>query len=387
MKRWIAVLLAALLLLCAGCTPKMAETPPPMPTVAIPDDPVVKTDWSKLAPYEPDEGVYTRRYAGFTDTLLPASDYGPLVPYLGGKIGGLNGDGNRYGLVTLKGEIVTDPVFANVWQGGYSFGYHDNAPLPYYMLSMGAVSATMGEWPDVNVWAMCATDGSWVTEFKYAMDGELVTWGRDISSNCTEDGLFVVDGTVLVYVDGATGTERLRIEDISEDNLWEAMWTSFWREDTAYFSYDYSNGYIAINAATGERTELSREKAEAIRDAGRQELNPDRFNWGDVLFTQEENGLTVTTADGTVLEVDQHSSWYRLRGYNAATHKKYAALPSGGNVNFYDETGSHFATLPASWDPTPIGDLFYVVTGTYSGLRTLNGDWTFRYPLPTGEWD
>lgn len=387
MKKLLAAGISVCLLLCGGCTPKPVETQPPAPAVSVPNDPAVKTDWSQLTPYEGEKPIYTRRYEDFTDTLIPASDYGPLVPFLGDKLGGLNA-GGRSGLVTLEGEIVVDPVFATVWQGGHSFGYHNNPALPYYMLTRGSTSASRDDWGEAALWAMCAIDGSWCTPFKYQMDGELTTWGRDINSNCTEDGLFVLDGGALVYLDGATGDERLRVEDILSDNLWDALFSAFWKDGKAYYQAEgFGGDYIAVDAATGTRTELTWKEGEVLRLAGRDSVNPERLAWGGITFTEDGSGLRAIGPDGTVLPMDSTSDWYEYRGCNAATGEKYAALPNGEMLDFYNEQGDHFATLPMDWNPRPAGGLFYTVTNIYSGLRTADGEWVFRYPLSIGEWD
>lgn len=380
MKKTVFLLLVALLLLCGGCTPKTVETPPPTPSNIIPDDPAVKTDWSQLTPYERLEPIYTRRYAEFTDTLIPADDYGPLIPFLGDKLGGLNGEGCRYGLVTLQGEIVVDPVFSLVWQGGHVGNGWDQPVTPYFLVSKEQSTSAIDEWSEATRWALMAGDGSWITDFKYDIDGEVMNFG---SGNA--DGLFVGHGSAMVYLDGATGEERLRIDDMPQENFWYAMLTAVWRDGMV--TYADGDGFIAVNVATGERTNISTEEGQALRWGDAEgEIDLDDFVWCNVRFRRGETGVSVSRADGTVL-AENLLDVYDLQGYNKTTGEKYARLPNGQELDFYDEDGALFATVPAVGNPTPVGDLFYVVTNTYSGLCTPAGDWIFRYPLPAGEWD
>lgn len=384
MKKISIALLTALVLV--GCAPE---------TRSVPNDPAVQTDWSALTSYKSEERIYTRRYAEYTGTLLPAADYGPLVPYLGDRLGGHDYGGSRYGLMTMKGELVTDPVFAHIWRGGLSWGYHDNTILPYLMLSRGAISHSEEEWPEESRWAMAAPDGSWVTEFKYTMDGELVTWGREASLSCTEEGLFVLDGDALVYLDGADGKERFRLEGLPRDELWSILYTAMWHEGTVYFSYAEGPSQ-AVDAQTGMWKPITQEKYEAIRQIYQnQEFNPDDFLWGELRFRQTEGDLTIFTADGSALVKgdDLLRYGYLERGYDWVTGESYLRVPTKEGHVFYDQRGKRLALLPARLPGdgtsrvTLAGGCFLIEEQSFAGLREFDGDWIFRYPLPTGEWD
>lgn len=300
MKKLLAAGLSVCLLLCGGCTPKMVETPPPTPSVLIPDDPVVKTDWSKLAPYEEEKPICTRRYEDFTDTLIPADDYGPLVPFLGDKLGGVGGEGNRYGLATLDGEVVVDPVFSNVWRGdGSGWGYHSaTTPVPYMMLAKGISTTSRDEWPEGGSWAMAALDGSWCTEFKYGMDGELTIWDRGINRNATEKGLFVLDGSALVYLDGATGREALRVEGLPVENLYDALFSARWDGSGAVYQYyDYD-----AQGTDNFRLVFRADAAGVRRLTGREaELAQMYYVDSKTVRTPDEGGAEVLDEAGEVL--------------------------------------------------------------------------------------
>ncbi|MBQ8027703.1 MAG: WG repeat-containing protein, partial [Clostridia bacterium] len=52
-----------------------------------------------------------RWYTDFTDTLIPRDDYGELVVFIGGYKEDMDYYGYRYGLMTLDGKVVIDPVY------------------------------------------------------------------------------------------------------------------------------------------------------------------------------------------------------------------------------------------------------------------------------------
>ena len=59
--------------------------------------------------------IANRRYEAYTDALIPAGDYGELVPYIGGEVMPAGPFTTYlYGLATHEGEIVTDPVYFSV---------------------------------------------------------------------------------------------------------------------------------------------------------------------------------------------------------------------------------------------------------------------------------
>ncbi len=103
-------LAAAILLSLSACG--VTETPVSTPTPA-PSGPSVEAHWDVLETSAPN--IANRRYEGYTDTLIPADDYGELVPYIGGESEAeFWGSGWFYGLATREGEIITDPVYTAV---------------------------------------------------------------------------------------------------------------------------------------------------------------------------------------------------------------------------------------------------------------------------------
>lgn len=345
MLRLVSILLA-LLLLCGGCGG-------PNPTPAIPDDPAVRTDWSALTPYESAKPLYTRRYEEFVDTPIPAGDYGPLTPYLGDQLGGLSGEGNRYGLVTMEGQIVTDPVFSGVWQG---MDFNGPLLLPYMMIQRAGVSSSKEEWPDAGLWAMCALDGSWCTEFRYTLDEELLNWGLGYTrANGDENGIFALDGTALVYLDGSSGRELFREEQPEDGNVWALLSSSRWLDGVVYYSV---NGeYVATDPLTGVKTPVS------------------------------EAEMEILMADRQPREAPVEGYW----ACDKVTGTPYIYTGEGDVHSLYNEDGSLITaiTIRGGWGTwlRLTGGMLQITAPWGSGLQTLDGNWIFRYPLPTGEWD
>ena len=160
MKKFTAVL--ALLLLLTGCgTPASELSPTPEvsapPSFSQPSG--VYADWSRLAKPAVPEKVGTRLSEGALTELTPSDSYGPLVPYVGGVVMaeeyGLQQ--YQYGLVTLDGCVVLDPVLDNA-------SVITNGSRYALLLSRRSGSEENTE----ERYALCASDGSWCTDFLYS---------------------------------------------------------------------------------------------------------------------------------------------------------------------------------------------------------------------------
>lgn len=143
--------------------PSQSTTPKPSPSISPDVTYTVKTDYSKLTPYEPMEEIYTRLSDEYMAELVPSDDYGMLLPYTGELLYNYYGDpiDERYGLVTADGIIVTDAMYYSI----YNYG-------SFFVLSK-QLDNTGSEKPeycdDLNrSYALCASDGSWVTPFRYS---------------------------------------------------------------------------------------------------------------------------------------------------------------------------------------------------------------------------
>ncbi len=236
-----------LILLLAGCksTPPAAE--PPAESLSP-----VYTDWSKLTPYEVPQAIYTRRYEDFTDTLIPADDYGPLIPFSGAALsrswsGGWTDTYHLSGLVTLEGEVVVDPVFSSVTE---IVEYDDIGHIAYdpgVLLLTKSVVGSEGE-PESRS-ALCARDGSWCTDFLYSYNWE--TFSR---VSLSQGIPLLKKGEQLAFLDPDNG-EELRFIDLSSyylsayssltdvtvdpDEGWITLSFYHWDEESRSSSYTF----------------------------------------------------------------------------------------------------------------------------------------------------
>lgn len=166
MRKIFALLLPLLLL--AGCAMQQEETPLPAPEEPAENSGSgVTVHWDAwMEETEPAAPPVRRWYDEYTDELIPSENYGELIPYIGGESYNYYwGSGIWYGLATVDGVIVTDPVFLNadicdVFDSAES----GELRLPVFLLSR------VEELPDGSArreFALAAEDGSWCTGMKY----------------------------------------------------------------------------------------------------------------------------------------------------------------------------------------------------------------------------
>lgn len=267
MKRYLTLLLTlALILSLAACGSPAVETavstpaeppeetlfstPTETPSLESTETPAgsfkVYTDWSKLEPYQPKEAVYTRRYEGFTDTLIPADDYGPLSSFAGtaltvteeweGQVS--HYDYYLYGLRTSAGEVVVDPVFTSVRR---VYDHKDDdmrslGQLPVYVLT----KTFPDEDGEIDRSALCAEDGSWCTDYLYQYD-----WERS--------GVFG-EGTGLII---AKGRDQLAIVDLTNGREQVAIDLAPYIGEKGSFGWrSASGGYITVNVHLWESRQV-----------------------------------------------------------------------------------------------------------------------------------
>ena len=160
MKKLLCLLLAALMLAAAGCTKTAQETSEVSETSS---GVAVHVDYSKLTPYDPPEVTYTL-HEGYTpgEGLQARDDYGALIEYCGKESveTGMNISVlYLYGLVSSKGELVTDPIYQTI---GYEDGFLVlKRPNPAF--------ADPYDQPLCFV-TLAAPDGSWVRELDNCRD-------------------------------------------------------------------------------------------------------------------------------------------------------------------------------------------------------------------------
>ncbi len=370
-----ALALAALL---GGCSaPPAAETPPPSPTPEATLSPVW-SDWSRLEPYEPLEAVYTRRYPAPADTLIPAGDYGPLIPFQGGRLsrggewGGWEDFYFLYGLVTLKGEVVLDPVLT---------GYTELATLPRggpdTLLLSRMVPGPEGTMVERS--ALCARDGSWCTEFVYEYD-----WDQ-LCDRGVEGGLPLLrDGQYYVLLDAETG-EEMRVIDLSPalaagmEYPQSLLYNSLMAADSPYLDiYGPLGGreqcYL-LNGDTGEIlplprevhyvAPLSRELFCAYTNQGAGLLSPDG-TW----VVEPVYQLLIPTAAGMALAQDAQGGWTLLSAqgepirsidaaYEFQWQDSYCKFAQGDQTLILDPEGQLRTFPPGTWTTVQDGWFIY----------------------------
>lgn len=163
----IAPVLALALLLSACGGPEPQQTPEPTPPPSG-----VAVHWDVLAPRP--ENIAERRYEGYTDRLIPADDYGDLMPYIGGEAADDWEQSWFYGLATHDGEIVTDPVYTEVNALGW-FDYrqgktrHEDVLILRSAVPTGAAPSQEPAPDFEDRYGLAAIDGSWYTGQIYTM--------------------------------------------------------------------------------------------------------------------------------------------------------------------------------------------------------------------------
>lgn len=198
--RWAAPVLALLLL--AGCQQPAADSPSPSPDTSPAPSYQVTTHWDALT--ERPAPLVSRWYEGYTDDLIPADDYGQLVPYIGGEASAEGWGTNwTYGLATRDGVIVTDPVFLKVQPlTYYDYGVYQNIHAPVLLLRKAGIDPDKS--PDeaghfYDRYGLAALDGSWYTGLAYSA----VICQSELGAL-----LFDLEGDVVMV--GLDGQERWR---------------------------------------------------------------------------------------------------------------------------------------------------------------------------------
>ncbi|MBQ7101637.1 MAG: hypothetical protein IJN81_08385, partial [Clostridia bacterium] len=154
MKKIITLSLVLILLLC-GCNtlPQGEENTTESTTAQTSVMPEIKK-----------EVKVSRWYEEFTDTLIPRDDYGELVVFTGGyRHDESNGYSNehRFGLMTLDGKIVVDPVFNSHYTYELDGKKYYNMKITENELYEG------GEYKCTSM--LIASDGSWCV----TVDGDI----------------------------------------------------------------------------------------------------------------------------------------------------------------------------------------------------------------------
>lgn len=341
------VLLAAALL--AGCS-----LPGAGGASSAPPDSGVAEHWSVLEGEARLPAVGTRWTSGPMEELTPSPDYGELVPYAGAGYYLVYPDGEGgtvqspslstlYGLMTVDGCAVLDPVCTGVYASSYLDDQGESHTLPVWELTRTDPEA--GNPRNGRLTALAARDGSWVTPFRY-----WATAGSPL-------GVFAGDGTGLSLLSTETGEvlkswtwAQLGVEDL-EDFPWFANdmeTTAQWAGD-AFFLGIWGEGYTAhlLDPETGAVATLSAQ-AWYERDGAR--------------YTAQTGWQAEAAEDGTVT-VSKGDTSYTFQSPLPAVQYPYV---QEDRVFFYDY-GSSAAAVTTLEGKT-------VLTAPLGQLNTLFGE-------------
>ena len=449
MKKLIPGLLALALLLsaCGGPAAEETPTPAPEPTPTQTAEPTptpeptpvysgVHTDWSKLEPYQPVQAVYTRRYEGFTDTLIPAEDYGPLIPFVGTKLtvgeelAGMYDEGfDLYGLVTLEGEVVMDPVLTSV----LLLEEYDST---YYVVSQPKVmllgkTVYDGEGHPEGRYALCAIDGSWCTDFLYKYSWEItpcVTFSQGVPLETGDGTLAFLDpdtGNVLRTLDLAAQVGTRNISPFAihvDDNTgWTSVSLYYWGESgengsisllfdpdgkahalpaESWWAYQYGDGLVPVftgdhrygyvDAETGEwAIQPKFTEAETFINGVAPVMDEDGIYFINTKGESLTEYYPLTGSDR--LPIYRNGCWYVSENYNkikVVLDEKLNPVESpfqGADVYIfmargwgYDETQTERTD---TWNGDVRGGLIYVPGEEWTTLTDKSGNVVFRWPI------
>jgi len=126
----------------------------------------VATNDSQLTPPVPPHSMHTRLATGQMPELIPSGTYGTLLPYSSAVT--MN-DGSlrlsKFGFVTGDGMIITDLIYDNIIRGEYYSLSSTNLRPAYQLQKFVLTHELISDIQTVS--AVCALDGSWVTDFDY----------------------------------------------------------------------------------------------------------------------------------------------------------------------------------------------------------------------------
>ncbi len=141
-----------------------------------------------------------RWYADYTDTLIPRDDYGELFIFRGGYISDKSGYSDvRYGLMTLDGKIVVDPVYT-------SYRHMTYGDTEYYCMKY-----TINELYEGGEFycesTLIKTDGSWM--LKLENEVESLSENRIITSKYgSEYTVYDYEGNVIFKGEGKSSVSQ-----------------------------------------------------------------------------------------------------------------------------------------------------------------------------------
>jgi hypothetical protein len=394
-KRAIILIILLPILMLTSCftLPEVGSSAYPSPAVSEETagvSPAAATDWhsgvltdySYLTPYTPPAETYTRLHDGAMTALEPSNQYGALLPYVGEMM--YSDDGyntiRKYGLVTKDGMIVTDPVYADAYQGNfYDYSSYTSENMPVYILSKLKDTIDEENMWDSEVRAVCALDGSWVTGFEYE------------SIYCT--------GKVILLVRD-TGKNDIDVMDYKGKLLYSTKTLGCYGDIPESSAYSFMSGYgegliavplsggrsVIIDALTGHETFIDFEQCSAFSE-GRaavmqdglygyidrsfnlvippQSLWFDYFHNGKSIIQYPDQSYAIIDADGNILLENP----YYISKWDSNT---YGVCNSDNSMTYYDGELQKI-TPPESQQITPLYGGWYFYKGDNS-VTIFKGD-------------
>lgn len=318
------VLLAlALLLSACGAPAEAPESAQPQQGVAV--------HWDVLTPEA--ENIAERRYEEYTDELIPADDYGPLVPYIGGEANGEWEQSWFYGLATRDGEIITDPVYAGV-QPLVEMGA--STIEEYYGDAMILRSAVPCDTPPEEEWlpqyenryGLAAMDGSWYT-------GQIYT---DCICSCSLGALFFDTAGDIVMISGSDGSELFRWEADSIPLEGISPSAYYWEGSDARDGYmQYINwgengdaDYTYVDLRTGS---ILSEKPEVFEwNPSSDEQDPNEYRFENARLRIEDGNVNIESDSGETHSFTLPEGCAALAYPNVNGERIIFGLDGGGSV-------------------------------------------------------
>ena len=392
MKKLIAALL---LLTLVGCgmkpeTPSMTETPAATEAPAVTETPVVTeasleteapveteppspvyTDWSKLTPYEPGKPIFTLHpgYVGAGE-LEARDDYGVLLPYIGAYasmeryvISALP----LYGLVTDKGEIVTDPVYSDI-------NFYEDCLVLYRGDPQGVGGGdTYFHGPFSRT--LAAPDGHWVHElpegyFVGNSQGKIVTAGTDGSLE-----IWNSEGEVTARFEGEIFNELF-----GEGFYWGEEGGPFldWTDDRV----GYAISYVVKGQYREEPLRAYLDLAAGTVSVTPPEGYPEEIDYDALSRARSETMPVPPTVDGcrSLSPItDRVTGEVYYSGYNR--HLDSHALYDGAGNRLLENADLTWPFEAAHF----LGAGLYAVLedGCFCFLSLADGTTVFRYPMRT----
>ena len=420
-KRWAALALSCVLL--AGCAKwDGSQTAAGTSASSPPSGPNVQVDWSVLTEETPLPAVGERWYTDYTPELIPSADYGPLLPFKG-AVGmtlawweeepAYTSPSWFYGLMTLDGTLVMDPVCASISRLGYTAAAPATREqitrlLPVYAMSRG--DPELGDPSDGELMALAAEDGSWWTGFRFwgavaypdgiaagdkdgltlldaqtgaqtdyytwsqlgISDGASLPWFTGDATSCVQWtgknlflGCFGENYDTAVFLKPGTG----KVTTCSAED-WYRQWEQRYQQYAAWVPHSNGDGTVTLTLGSQSRTITS----PLPQDEYPSVVGGDRVYFS--LWNQESTTFAVTDLEGKVLIPVQTGELTILNG-SPESELLLFALGQEDGWRILDRDGKELYTLPGG------NDSWCYLNGTL--IEVVQEDCASYYSAQTGD--